>query len=119
MNLSLPFHSLFLQAAADASIFTYFGQSNLAGKVIVLILIICSILAWSVLFGKYMDLSRLSSQNSRYEKILSKTSHLLDLPAERPGKGSGPYYTIVREALEAFFRYGGKTVDTDSAAGEG
>ena len=108
------FHFLTFQAAADASVFTYFGQSNLAGKVIVLILIVCSVLAWSVLLGKYMDLSRLGSQNMRYERTLSNTSHLLDLPPERPGKGSGPYYKIVREALEAFFRYGGNTIDADT-----
>jgi len=109
-----PFHTLISLAAADASVFTYFGQSNLAGKVIVLVLIVCSVLAWSVLFGKYMDLSRLGSQNQRYERVLRKTSHLLDLSPERPGKGSGPYYVIVREALEAFFRYGGNTIDTDT-----
>ena len=114
MNLITSFHPLIFQAAADASVFTYFGQSNLAGKVIVLILIVCSVLAWSVLFGKYMDLARLGSQNKRYEHFLGRTSHLLDLPPERPGKGSGPYYVIVREALEAFFRYGGNTVDTDT-----
>lgn len=104
---------LIFQATADASVFTYFSQSNLAGKIIVLILIVCSVLAWSVLFGKYMDLSRLSLQNRRYEYFLGKTSHVLDLPPERPGKGGGPYYTIVREALEAFFRYGGNTIDID------
>lgn len=108
------FQPLLFQIAAGGSVFTYFGQSNLAGKVIVLILIVCSVLAWSVLFGKYMELSRLSLQNKRYERMLGKTPHLLDLPAERPGKGSGPYYVIVREALEAFFRYGGNTIDTDT-----
>ena len=114
MSLTPLFHLFIFQATADASVFTYFSQSNLAGKVIVLILIICSVLAWSVLFGKYMDLSRLSSQNRRYEHFLGKTSHLLGLPPERPGKGSGPYYFIVGEALEAFFRYGGNTVDADT-----
>ncbi len=114
MSITSSFHPLLFQATTDASVFTYFGQSNLAGKIIVLILIVCSILAWSVLFSKYMDLSRLSSQNRRYEHMLSKLSNLLDLPPERPGKGSGPYYAIVREALEAFFRYGGNTVDVDT-----
>lgn len=112
---SISFFDIFVfQAAADASVFTYFGQSNLAGKIIVLILLVCSILAWSVLFSKYMDLSRLCSQNKRYEHFLGKTTHLLDLPPERPGRGSGPYYAVVRQALEAFFRYGGDTVDADA-----
>ena len=107
------FEVFFSQPVIGASVFTYFGQSNFAGKIIVLILLFCSILAWSVLFGKYTDLSRLCSQNKRYEQFLIKVSHLLDLPPERPGKGSGPYYAIVRQALEAFFRYGGNSIDED------
>ncbi len=98
----------------SANVFTYFGQSNFAGKVIILILLACSVVAWSVMLGKYMDLSRLRSQNVRYERLLSRESHLLALEPARPGKGSGPYYELVREGLEAFFRYGGDLVDADA-----
>ncbi len=101
--------------ASGANVFTYFGQSNLAGKVIILILALFSIVAWTVMLGKYMDLSKLRSQNQRYERLLSKESHLIALDPERPGKGSGPYYAIVREALEAFHRYGGDPTDTHRA----
>ena len=103
-----------LQAAAGANVFTYFAQSNLAGKCIIGILAVCSIVAWTVMLGKFMELSRLRAQNRRYERLLSKESHLLGLDPERPGKGAGPYYRIVREGLEAFFRYGGKIVDQDT-----
>ncbi|NBB78646.1 MAG: flagellar motor protein MotA [Verrucomicrobia bacterium] len=115
--MSLPFilDSFLLQAASGANVFTYFGQSNVAGKVIILILALLSIVAWTVMLGKYMDLSKLRSQNQRYERMLSKESHLIALDPERPGKGSGPYYNIVREALEAFHRYGGDPGDTHRA----
>ena len=114
MSLLTAFYSLLFQAAGGPNVFTYLGQSNFAGKIVVLVLVICSILAWSVLCGKYMDLSRLRSQNKRYERLLSKEAHLLDLPPERQGKGSGQYYNVVRDALEAFYRYGGNMVDTDT-----
>ena len=104
-----------LQAASGANVFTYFGQSNLAGKVIILILVLFSIVAWTVMLGKYMDLSKLRSQNQRYERLLSQEKHLIALNPERPGKGSGPYYYVVREALEAFHRYGGDLADTHRA----
>lgn len=106
--------SLFIQAAAGPNVFTYFGLSNFAGKVVILILVVCSVVAWSVMLGKYMDLSRLRSQNQRYERLLSQESHLLALEPERPGKGSGPFYRIVREGLQAFFRYGGDVADVDT-----
>jgi biopolymer transport protein TolQ len=113
MSPTFVFESLCFQAASGANVFTYFAQSNLAGKLVVFILMAFSVAAWSTLFSKFMDLSRLRSQNKRYERLLSQESHLLDLPPERPGKGSGPYYNVVRVALEAFFRYGGSVVDRD------
>ena len=102
-----------LQAAAGPNVFTYFGQSNFAGKVIILILAIFSVVAWSVMLGKYMDLSRLRSQNQRYERLLSQEGHLLALDSDRPGKGSGPFYAIVKEGLQAFRRYGSGMKDPD------
>ncbi|TVP78868.1 MAG: MotA/TolQ/ExbB proton channel family protein [Puniceicoccaceae bacterium] len=115
MSFSFVFDSFLIQLATGANVFTYFGQSNLAGKVIIVILGLFSILAWTVMLGKYMDLSKLRSQNQRYERLLRKESHLIALDPERPGKGSGPYYNIVREALEAFHRYGGHSGDTHRA----
>lgn len=114
MSFTFLFDSLFIQAASGPNVFTYFAQSNFAGKVVILILALFSIVAWTVMLGKHLDLSKLRAQNLRYERLLSKESHLLALEAERPGKGSGPYYNIVRDALEAFFRYGGAVVDTDT-----
>ena len=113
MSLPFAFDLLFFQATAGPNVFTYFAQSNFAGKIVILILAVFSVVAWSVMLGKYMDLSRLRSQNQRYERLLSKEGHLLALDPERPGKGTGPYYRIVREALQAFFRYGGD-VATDT-----
>jgi biopolymer transport protein TolQ len=114
MSLHFVLDSLFIQAASGPNVFTYFAQSNFAGKVIILILGVCSILAWTVMLGKYLDLSKLRSQNQRYERLLSKESHLLALDPERPGKGIGPYYNIVREAIEAFYRYGKNVASSDT-----
>jgi len=114
MNFAYLFDSLLIQAASGPNVFTYFAQSNFAGKVVILILAICSIIAWTVMLGKYLDLSKLRSQNQRYERLLSKESHLLALDSDRPGKGSGPYYSIVREAIEAFYRYGDNVASSDT-----
>ncbi|MGJ8637986.1 MAG: MotA/TolQ/ExbB proton channel family protein [Opitutaceae bacterium] len=114
MSLPFAFDSFLIFAASGPNVFTYFGQSNFAGKIVILILAVFSVVAWTVMLGKHLDLSKLRNQNLRYERALSKEAHLLALDAERPGKGSGLYYNIVREALEAFHRYGGAMVDTDT-----
>lgn len=114
MMLPNLFDTLLIQAASGPNVFTYFAQSNFAGKVVIFILGVCSIIAWTVMLGKYLDLSKLRSQNRRYERLLSKESQLLALDPERPGRGSGPYYNIVREAIEAFYRYGDEVGSTDT-----
>jgi len=114
MNFSYLFDSLLIQAASGPNVFTYFAQSNFAGKVVIFILAICSIIAWTVMLGKFLDLSKLRSQNRRYERLLSKESHLLALDSDRPGKGSGPFYNIVREAIQAFYRYGDNVPSADT-----
>lgn len=113
MCVNFAINIFLLQATAGPNVFTYFGQSNFAGKVIILILAIFSVVAWSVMLGKYMDLSRLRSQNQRYERLLSQEGHLLSLDSDRPGKGAGPFYAIVRESLQAFRRYGSGIKDPD------
>ncbi len=39
---------------------------------------------------------------------------MLALDPGCPGKGAGPYFSLSRDALEAFFRYGGEVVNTDT-----
>lgn len=114
MSFSFLFDSFLIQAASGPNVFTYFAQSNFAGKVVIFILGIFSIVAWTVMLGKYLDLSKLRSQNQRYERARSKESHLLALDPEHPGRGSGPYYNIVREAIEAFYRYGEEVASVDT-----
>ena len=114
MSLHYLFDSMLIQAASGPSVFTYFAQSNFAGKAVILILGVCSILAWTVMLGKHLELSKMRSQNQRYERLLSKEAQLLALDPERPGKGSGPYYSIVQEAIEAFFRYGADVASSNA-----
>lgn len=114
MSLHYLFDSFLIQAASGPNVFTYFAQSNFAGKIVILILAACSILAWTVMLGKFLELSKLRSQNQRYERLLSKEAQLLALDPERPGKGIGPYYSLVCEAIEAFYRYGDAISSSDT-----
>lgn len=113
MSLTFIFDSLLIQAASGPNVFTYFAQSNFAGKIVIFILVLCSIVAWTVMLGKYLDLSKLRSQNYRYERGILRERNLIELAPERPGKGAGPYYNMMREALEAFRRYGGDLSQAD------
>jgi biopolymer transport protein ExbB/TolQ len=54
-----------------------FAQSNLAGKAIVFLLLIFSLLAWTVMVGKYMELAKFRDQNRSFQKRLDATERIL------------------------------------------
>ena len=79
---SFFFSAILLTPVAAGGVFSYYAQSNLAGKGIILILAVCSIVAWTLMLSKYLDLSRMRALNQRYERGLSKEEHLLGLSPE-------------------------------------
>ena len=78
-----------------------FAQSNLAGKAIVILLMIFSLLAWTVMVGKYMELAKFRDQNRSFQKRLDATERILTIDPQLPG-AHGPYAHLGREALKAY-----------------
>ncbi len=86
-----------------ANIFTYFAQSNMAGKVIVLLLVVFSFAAWTLMIWKYLELNRMRSLNRLFEDRLKATPSAIQVdPAFR--SATGPYASLARESLTAFHR---------------
>ena len=101
-----------MEPAVPTSVVTYFSQSNTAGQIIVLVLVVLSLVAWTIMVGKYRDLRQLQTQNSTYEHSLARQRKLLDLEPDLPGEG--PYSVLVQNALEAFYHYGADLSDPDT-----
>jgi biopolymer transport protein TolQ len=78
-----------------------FNQANLAGKAIVLLLVIFSLLAWTVMVGKYLELSKFREQNRAFQMRLDATERILTIDPNLP-EAKGPYAHIGREGLRAF-----------------
>lgn len=98
MNSLLP--ALFLAQTENPNVFTYFTDSNLAGKFIVVALVIFSLLAWTVMIGKYLDLSRLRNLNLTFERRLSDARAVLNLNLGQQARGLGPYAILTDAALQ-------------------
>lgn len=97
--------SSLILAQGDANVFTYFGQSNLAGKAIVIALILFSLIAWTVMIGKYLDLSRLRTLNLSFERRLAEMDTTVNLNLRGQGKSLGPYARLTEAAISAVYRY--------------
>lgn len=103
-----------LLAAAEGNVFTYFAQSNLAGKVIIIALGVFSLLAWTVMIGKFTDLRRMRGINLSFERHLARQKRILALDPKEPGFGRGPYAYLSGQALQAFHRYGDAEMRLDA-----
>ena len=82
-------------------VFTYFANSNFAGKIIVLALIVFSLFAWTIMIGKSIDLKRLRSLNTSLEGKLRQADCISGLSIPAPASRYGPYASLVEDALEA------------------
>jgi len=86
-----------------ANLLTYFGQSNIAGQVIVLLLVFFSFAAWTLMIGKYLDLKRMRMANRLFEDRLEATPVAIKVdPAFR--SATGPFAILSREGLTAYHR---------------
>jgi biopolymer transport protein ExbB/TolQ len=81
--------------------FEFFAKSDLAGQVIFVILCFLSLMAWTTMIGKYLQLKRIRDNNEAFSKILAKVP-LANSAAERH-EGS-PYATLTSEAISALAR---------------
>lgn len=91
---------------APLALIQAFGQANLAGKAIVLLLVVFSLLAWTVMVGKYLELSRFREQNRAFQRRLDATERILTIDPNLP-EARGPYAHLGREALRAWHRSAG------------
>jgi biopolymer transport protein TolQ len=106
--------SFFIFATGSGGgVFTYFAQSNLAGKVIIFVLAICSVIAWLIMLSKWMELKDMLLRNRRFETRISREGRLLERDPESLSKHSCPYALLTWEALTAFHRYGGTSASAD------
>lgn len=95
-----------------SSLTDYFIQSNFAGQVIVVILVVFSVLAWGVMFCKKADLSEMDAMNKKTARLLKSTTLV-----EAAGSKSieGPFAKLLKEAVNAWMKVGLGSSQDDKA----
>ncbi|MGF1531968.1 MAG: MotA/TolQ/ExbB proton channel family protein [Puniceicoccaceae bacterium] len=99
-----PEFPIVLAEPAIASLVTYFGQSNTAGKLIIVLLAGGSLFAWTLMLSKYFELTLRRRANQAYEQRLVDVGRLLNLDVRSPAGGTGPYAGLVAAALQSYYR---------------
>ena len=96
-----------LLAEGSASILTYLGNSNTAGKFIILILAVASMIAWTIMMAKHVEIRKMRLLNFRLERLLDSQSELFAMDLSRLRAHHAPYAILLREAIDAHQRAAG------------
>jgi biopolymer transport protein TolQ len=91
-------------ALASINLIQVFTTTDLVGQVLTIGLILFSIVAWTVMFGKFAELKRLRALNFQFENRLRNERTLLDLPDTFRTQRSVPYADVYADAVEAYWR---------------
>ncbi|CAM2855181.1 MotA/TolQ/ExbB proton channel family protein [Rariglobus hedericola] len=89
---------------ASANLLKIFGDTDVFGQILTIGLGVFSLIAWTVMFGKYNELKRLRDLNLAFEQRLREERTLLDLPESLRNKRSIPYADLFADAVEAYWR---------------
>ncbi len=89
---------------ATTNPWTLFIRCDPVGQVIVVLLAVFSLVAWTIMFGKHMELKNLSRLNRSFEGRLREEKALLNLPESFRNRRSIPYADLFADAIEAYWR---------------
>ena len=95
---------IFFTPILAANIIEIFERCGPVEKVLVLGLAVFSVIAWTIMLGKYRELTRLRRLNNSFEQHLRDQRTLLDLPESFRHKRSIPYADLLADAIEGYWR---------------
>jgi biopolymer transport protein TolQ len=86
------------------NIIEVFERCDVVDKVIVVGLLIFSLVAWTIMFGKHIELKRLRRLNLSFESQLRDHRTVLDSPESFRDKRIIPYADMFADAIESYWR---------------
>ena len=91
----------FAPLLGSADLFSYFADSNFAGKVVIFVLALLNCWAISIMLSKNSELKRIRRANARDEKKINELPNMIDYDdANFPGQSS-PYLRVCSRAMAA------------------
>jgi len=89
---------------ASANLLKIFSDTDIVGQVLTAGLAVFSLITWTIMLGKHMELKRLRDLNFAFEQRLRDERTLLDLPETLRNKRAIPYADLFADAVEAYWR---------------
>ncbi len=100
----MPSSVLLPSVLATTNPWTLFVHCDPVGQVITVLLAVFSLVAWTIMFGKHMELKNLGRLNRSFEGRLREQRTLLNLPEAFRNVRTIPYADLFSDAIEAYWR---------------
>lgn len=101
MNMGIQPDFVNVVVLADAGLLDYFVDSNMAGKVVIILLGVMNCYALSLMLSKYTELKKAANNNARDQKRINDLPTIYDYDdALFAGEGS-PYLILCSRAMDA------------------
>lgn len=91
---------LFLPWTFQATLLEAFLRANTAGKTLVVLLFIGSVVAWSIMATKFIEYRRAARESRRFLALYQSEAHPLALIVKRQSFPGCPLYTMYRAACK-------------------
>ena len=89
-----------------ANLFHLFDITDIVGQTIIEGLALFSLIAWTIMFGKFFELRKLRAQNQSFERSLRDERSILDTAESYRQHRQVPYGDLYADAVEAYARAG-------------
>lgn len=93
-----------LASGSEPSIIDLYSGMHLVEKAIVWSLGIFSLIAWTIMLGKMVELKKLQQLNRAFESRVSEQRSLLDLPDGFKSPEQIPFGVLFKEAIDGYWR---------------
>lgn len=88
------------------SLYTYFSQSDFAGKLIFIVLIIFSLIAWTLMIGKHLELKHLKTLNAFIEnQFTNNRIPIFQADDSANPSPSSPFKLLIQAVRETHSQY--------------
>ena len=93
-----------IEESGDFSIFSLFLQADIVVKIVILILLLSSILSWTIIFSKYTNLKRILLETEDFEEKFYSSETLSKLSKRIGGQPTHPMEAVFFAAMVYFDR---------------
>ena len=99
--MGVVFNKFFSPVLAEASVIDYFIDSNLAGKLVIFVLVFLNCWAIAIMLNKYSELKKIRKANARDEKRINELPSMMDYDDSNFGGQGSPYLHVCSRAMTA------------------